>query len=121
MYLSIRYVWALYVLSHNSAVRATQKLYRTILELRESRNSGAVSFADRVSHPVDPPRRFLHVLRAGGSAQNGHSPEHSITAMHALESELNLIIRKYPGWIISESVRIPVNQNAVQTYQMERY
>ena len=30
MYLSISYVWALYVLSHNSAVRATQKLYRTV-------------------------------------------------------------------------------------------
>ena len=73
----------LYILSHNSAVRATQKLYRTILELRESRNSGTVSFADRVSHPVDPPRRFLHVLRAGGSARNGQSPEQSIPVMHA--------------------------------------
>ena len=84
MYLSISYVWALYVLSHNSAVRATQKLYRTSLGSRDSREPRTVSFADRVSHPVDPPRRFLHVLRAGGSAQNGHSPEHSESAAHAV-------------------------------------
>ena len=84
MYLSISYVWALYVLSHNSAVRATQKLYRTSIDPRAARGSIGVSFADRVSHPVDPPRRSLHVLRAGGSAQNGHSPEHSESAAHAV-------------------------------------
>ena len=77
LYLSIRYVWALYILSHNSAVRATQKLYRTSLATRGSRVARTVSFADRVSHPVDPPRRFLHVLRAGGSARIGQSPEQS--------------------------------------------
>ena len=61
-----------------SAVRATQKLYRTSLDLGESRKCNTVSFADRVSHPVDPPRPFLHVLRASGSARNGQSPpEHS--------------------------------------------
>ena len=84
MYRSISYVWALYILSHNSAVRATQKLYRTSLATRGSRVARTVSFADRVSHPVDPPRRFLHVLRAGGSAQNGQSPEHSESAAHAV-------------------------------------
>ena len=39
----------------------------------EQADGDNVSFADRVSHPVDPPRRFLYVLRAGGSAQNGQS------------------------------------------------
>ena len=80
-----------------------------------------MGFADRVSHSVDRPRASLHVP---GRARQ--CPDSSVTAdsdppMHALESESNLIIRKYPGWIISESVRIPVNRNEVQTYQMERY
>ena len=61
-----------------------QKLYRTSTPARESRAGRTVSFADRVSHPVDPPRAFLHVLRAGGSAQNGQSPEHSESAAHAV-------------------------------------
>ena len=60
-----------------SAVRATQKLYRTSLDSRDSRERNTVSFADRVSHPVDSPRPFLHVLRASGSARNGQSPEQS--------------------------------------------
>ena len=93
---------------HKSAVRATQGLYRTSFVARAARATSTVSFADRVSHSVDRPRAFLHVLRATGSAQIRQSPEHSIPVMHALESELNLIIRKCPGWILSESVRIPV-------------
>ena len=88
---------------------------------RASRVPRTVSSADRVSHSVDRPRAFLHVLRAAGSAQIRQSPEHSIPVMHALESELNLIIRKCPGWILSESVRIPVNRIPVNTYRMERY
>ena len=80
-----------------------------------------MSFADRVSHSVDRPRAFLHVLRAAGSAQIRQSLEQSIPVMHALESELNLIIRKCPGWIISESVRIPVYSYTISTYEMERY
>ena len=31
--------------------------------------------------------------------------------MHALESESILIILQCPGWIVSESVRIPVDEN----------
>ena len=104
-----------------SAVRATQRPYRTILATRESRVARTVLSADRVSHSVDRPRAFLHVLRATGSAQIRQSPEQSIPVMHALESELNLIIRKCPGWIRSESVRIPVNRIPVNTYRMERY
>ena len=91
-----------------SATRATQRLYSTSLATRESRVARTVVSADQVSHSVDRPRAFLHVLRATGSAQIRQSPEQSIPVMHALESELNLIIRKCPGWILSESVRIPV-------------
>ena len=112
----------MYVLYRISATSRTQRPYRTILPARESRAGRTVLSADRVSHSVDRPRAFLHVLRATGSAQIRQSPEQSIPVMHALESELNLIIRKCPGWILSESVRIPVNQNAVKfTYEMERY
>eukprot|EP01043_Picozoa_sp_COSAG02_P028836 COSAG02_NODE_1767_length_11002_cov_41.487205_2_plen_121_part_00 len=62
-----------------SAVRATQKLYHTSLSFvaRAGRATTTVSFADRVSHPVDSPRPFLHVLRASGSARNGHQQEQS--------------------------------------------
>ena len=60
-----------------SAVRATQKLYRTSFVPRTARGTIAVSFADRVRHPVDLPRHFLHVLRASRSARNGQSPEQS--------------------------------------------
>ena len=62
LYLSIRYVWAVYVLYHISAVRATQRPYRTSIPARESRAGRAVLSADRVSHSVDRPRAFLHVL-----------------------------------------------------------
>ena len=94
--------------------------YRTSIPARESRAGRTVLSADRVSHSVDRPDAFLHVLRAAGSAQIRQSPEHSIPVMHALESELNLIIRKCPGCIISESVRIPVYSYTISTYEMER-
>ena len=45
-----------------SAVRATQRPYRTSIPARESRAGRAVLSADRVSHSVDRPRAFLHVL-----------------------------------------------------------
>ena len=90
---------------HNSAVRATQKLYRTSFVARAARATSTVSFPDRVSHPVDRPRPFLHVLR---SAQNGQSPEHSESAMHELESESILVC---PTWALLESVRITVSEN----------
>ena len=41
--------------------------------------------------------------------------------MHALESESILIILQCPGWIVSESVRIPVYWYRMNTYRTERY
>jgi hypothetical protein len=58
-----------YVLYHISAVRATQRLYRTSLATRVSRVARTVSSADRVSHPVDRPRPSLHVPHTLHSAQ----------------------------------------------------
>ena len=58
-----------YVLYHISAVRATQRLYRTSTSTREPRVDQGMSFADRVSHPVDRPRPSLHVPRTPRSAQ----------------------------------------------------
>ena len=60
--------------------KQAEALYDCIINLRHYTHS----FADRVSHPVDPRRRSLHVLRAGGSAQNGQSPERSESAAHAV-------------------------------------
>eukprot|EP01043_Picozoa_sp_COSAG02_P085060 COSAG02_NODE_22775_length_740_cov_7.804992_2_plen_66_part_01 len=62
-----------YVQYDISAVRAIQKLYDTNLELGESRNSGTVSFADRVGHAVGRPRGFLRVPAQRFSAQIGRS------------------------------------------------
>ena len=99
---------SVYVLRDNSGTRAIQRPYRTILVVQDACTTETVSFTNRLSHSVDRPRAFLHVLRATGSAQIPQSPEQSIPVMHALESESILIILQCPGWIVSESVRIPV-------------
>eukprot|EP01043_Picozoa_sp_COSAG02_P017190 COSAG02_NODE_774_length_17325_cov_322.794381_6_plen_209_part_00 len=67
-----------------SATSRTQRPYRTILVVQDACTTETVSFADRVSHSVDRPRAFLHVLRATGSAQIRQSPEQAILCVRSV-------------------------------------
>ena len=111
---------------HKSATSSTQRPYRTSKSARRSRAYCTVIFMDRLSHSVDRPRAFLHVLSSCTQIRQYRIPDGSEFMKFSVRIPI-LNLHKHSAQVrfTSGELRIMGNSGAEselgQTYAPDEY